>query len=155
MKPCARRAAILEVNALPEPAPLRHRWPLPVETVSVLSRLDSASGSLILSWTGHSKMNDVTRILNAMEQGDAKAGEELFPLVYEELRKLAAHKLAQEKPDLTLQATGLVHEAYLRLVDPPPVPVLMSLKRIAYESADCHSARIDIRALTWAGVLLS
>jgi RNA polymerase sigma factor (TIGR02999 family) len=62
-------------------------------------------------------MNDVTRILSAMEQGDPKAAEELMPVVYEELRKLAAQKLAQEKPGQTLQATDLVHEAYLRLVD--------------------------------------
>ena len=60
-------------------------------------------------------MNDVTRILNAMEQGDAKAGEELFPLVYEELRRLAGHKMASEAPGHTLQATALVHEAWLRL----------------------------------------
>ena len=62
-------------------------------------------------------MNDVTRILSAVEQGDAGASEQLLPLVYDELRKLAAQKLAQEKPGLTLQATALVHEAYLRLVD--------------------------------------
>ncbi len=62
-------------------------------------------------------MNDVTRILSAVEQGDPHAAEQLFPLVYEELRKLAALKLAQEKPGQTLQATALVHEAYLRLVD--------------------------------------
>jgi RNA polymerase sigma factor (TIGR02999 family) len=62
-------------------------------------------------------MNDITRILNAVEQGDAQAAEQLLPLVYEELRSLAAHKLTQEKPGQTLQATALVHEAYLRLVD--------------------------------------
>jgi RNA polymerase sigma factor (TIGR02999 family) len=62
-------------------------------------------------------MNDVTRILAAIEQGDQHATEELLPLVYEELRRLAAQKLAQEKPGQTLQATALVHEAYLRLVD--------------------------------------
>jgi RNA polymerase sigma factor (TIGR02999 family) len=61
-------------------------------------------------------MNDVTRILSAIEQGDPKAAEQLLPLVYDELRKLAAAKLAQEKPGQTLQATALVHEAYLRLV---------------------------------------
>src|SRR5262249_49906646 len=59
---------------------------------------------------------DVTRILSAIEQGDPAAAEELLPLVYDELRKLAADKLAQEKPGQTLQATALVHEAYLRLV---------------------------------------
>jgi RNA polymerase sigma factor (TIGR02999 family) len=61
-------------------------------------------------------MNNVTRILSAIEQGDAQAAEQLLPLVYDELRKLAAQKLAQEKPGQTLQATALVHEAYVRLV---------------------------------------
>jgi len=61
-------------------------------------------------------MSDVTRILNAIERGDAKATDELLPLVYEELRLLAAQKLSREKPGQTLQATALVHEAYLRLV---------------------------------------
>lgn len=62
-------------------------------------------------------MNDVTRILSAIEQGDTQAADQLLPLVYDELRKLAAQKLAQEKPGQTLEATALVHEAYLRLVD--------------------------------------
>jgi RNA polymerase sigma factor (TIGR02999 family) len=62
-------------------------------------------------------MSDVTRILSAAEQGDPHAADQLLPLVYHELRKLAARKLAQEKPGQTLQATALVHEAYLRLVD--------------------------------------
>jgi RNA polymerase sigma factor (TIGR02999 family) len=62
-------------------------------------------------------MSDVTRILSAIEQGDPSAAEQLLPVVYDELRKLAAQKLAQEKPGQTLQATALVHEAYLRLVD--------------------------------------
>jgi RNA polymerase sigma factor (TIGR02999 family) len=61
-------------------------------------------------------MSDVTRILSAIEQGDPHAAEQLLPLVYDELRKLAAHKLSQEKPGQTLDATALVHEAYLRLV---------------------------------------
>ena len=61
-------------------------------------------------------MTDVTHILNAIEQGDAKAVDELLPLVYEELRRLAAHKMSQEPPGQTLQATALVHEAYIRLV---------------------------------------
>lgn len=61
-------------------------------------------------------MTDVTRILNAIEGGDTKASDQLLPLVYEELRILAAQKLSQEKPGQTLQATALVHEAYLRLV---------------------------------------
>jgi RNA polymerase sigma factor (TIGR02999 family) len=62
-------------------------------------------------------MSDVTRILSAIEQGDPQAAEQLLPLIYDELRRLAAAKLAQEKPGQTLQATALVHEAYLRLVD--------------------------------------
>jgi RNA polymerase sigma factor (TIGR02999 family) len=61
-------------------------------------------------------MADLTQILNDIEQGDPHAAEQLLPLVYEELRRLAAQKLAQEKPGQTLQATALVHEAYLRLV---------------------------------------
>jgi RNA polymerase sigma factor (TIGR02999 family) len=61
-------------------------------------------------------MSDVTRILLQIEQGDPQAAEKLLPLVYDELRKLAAARLAQEKPGQTLQATALVHEAYLRLV---------------------------------------
>ena len=62
-------------------------------------------------------MSDVTRILKSIEDGDPNAAEELLPLVYDELRKLAAAKMAQEKPGQTLQATALVHEAYVRLVD--------------------------------------
>jgi RNA polymerase sigma factor (TIGR02999 family) len=61
-------------------------------------------------------MNEVTRILSAIEQGDAHAADKLLPLVYDELRKLAAQRLAKEKPGQTLQATALVHDAYLRLV---------------------------------------
>src|SRR5438094_403985 len=62
-------------------------------------------------------MSEVTRILSAIEQGDPQASEQLLPLVYEELRQLASQKLTQEKPGQTLQATALVHEAYVRLVD--------------------------------------
>src|SRR5438132_6259786 len=62
-------------------------------------------------------MSEVTRILSAIEQGDPRAAEQLLPLVYDELRKLAAQRLGQEKPGQTLQATALVHEAYLRLVE--------------------------------------
>ncbi len=61
-------------------------------------------------------MNDVTLILNALERGDDKAVDRLLPAVYQELRRLAAHKLSRERPGHTLQATALVHEAYLRLV---------------------------------------
>jgi RNA polymerase sigma factor (TIGR02999 family) len=61
-------------------------------------------------------MTDITRILNAIEKGDGKAADELLPVVYDELRRLAAQKMLQEKPGQTLQATALVHEAYIRLV---------------------------------------
>jgi RNA polymerase sigma factor (TIGR02999 family) len=63
-------------------------------------------------------MSDVTQILQAIENGDARAANELLPLVYEELRRLAAHKMAGELPGHTLQPTALVHEAYLRLIGP-------------------------------------
>src|SRR5258707_10761865 len=62
-------------------------------------------------------MSDVTRILSQIEQGDSNATEKLLPLVYDQLRRLAAARLAQEKPGQTLQATALVHDAYIRLVD--------------------------------------
>lgn len=65
---------------------------------------------------GPSTMNDVTRILSAIEKGDPKATEQLLPVVYAELRQLAQQRLAREKPGQTLQATALVHEAYLRLI---------------------------------------
>jgi DNA-directed RNA polymerase specialized sigma24 family protein len=67
-------------------------------------------------------MHEITRILTAIDQGDAHAAAELLPLIYDELRKLAASKLAHEKPGQTLDATALVHEAYLRLVTPPRSP---------------------------------
>jgi RNA polymerase sigma factor (TIGR02999 family) len=67
-------------------------------------------------------MSEVTRILSEIEQGDPHAAEQLLPLVYDELRKLAAQKLAEEKPGQTLQATALVHEAYVRLVDTDKLP---------------------------------
>ena len=67
-------------------------------------------------------MSDVTRILSEIQSGDLSPAEQLLPLVYDELRKLAAHKLAQENPGQTLQATALVHEAYLRLVDIDEAP---------------------------------
>jgi RNA polymerase sigma factor (TIGR02999 family) len=65
-------------------------------------------------------MSEVTQMLTAIERGEPRAAEELLPLVYNELRQLAAQKLAQEKPGQTLQATALVHEAWLRLVGPEP-----------------------------------
>jgi RNA polymerase sigma factor (TIGR02999 family) len=67
-------------------------------------------------------MNDVTRILSAIEQGEPDAADQLLPLVYDELRKLAGQKLAHEKPGQTLEATALVHEAYIRLVTPSKNP---------------------------------
>ncbi len=67
-------------------------------------------------------MSEVTRILSAIEQGDPQAASQLLPLVYDELRRLADQKLGREKPGQTLQATALVHEAYLRLVPPPQSP---------------------------------
>ncbi len=67
-------------------------------------------------------MTDVTRILSQIEHGDSSAAEQLLPLVYEELRKLASAKLANEKPGQTLQATALVHDAYIRLVDVETAP---------------------------------
>jgi RNA polymerase sigma factor (TIGR02999 family) len=82
-----------------------------------IGRASSAILSFRVSPAGlsHHTMNDVTRILSAIDQGDPRATEQLLPLVYDELRKLAAARLAQEKPGQTLQATALVHEAYLRL----------------------------------------
>ena len=67
-------------------------------------------------------MHDVTRILSGLQHGDPRAAAELLPLVYDELRKLAAQRMAAERPDHTLEATALVHEAYLRLVDAEKVP---------------------------------
>ncbi len=69
-------------------------------------------------------MADVTHILSQIESGDPSAAEQLLPLVYEELRRLAAARLAHEKPGQTLQATALVHEAYLRLVDVEQGPAM-------------------------------
>lgn len=82
-----------------------------------VTRFLACSGS-----AGRLGMSDVTRILSEIAQGDTSAAEELFPLVYGELRKLAAAKLAREAPGHTLQATALVHEAYVRLVDVPQAP---------------------------------
>ena len=95
-------------------------------------------------------MSEVTRILSAIEQGDPHAAEQLLPLVYDELRSLAAHKLGQEKPGQTLQATALVHEAYLRLVgDEQPAhwnsrghfiaAAAEAMRRILVEQADRKS----------------
>jgi RNA polymerase sigma factor (TIGR02999 family) len=80
-----------------------------------LDRLYTPAISTFKSYTAP-PMTEVTRVLSAIEQGDPHAAEQLLPLVYDELRKLAAQKLAKEKPGQTLQGTALVHEAYLRLV---------------------------------------
>jgi RNA polymerase sigma factor (TIGR02999 family) len=96
-------------------------------------------------------MSDVTQIPSAIEQGDPHAAERLLPLVYDELRKLAAAKLAQEKPGQTLQATALVHEAYLRLVGSEPdahwnsrghfiAAAAEAMRRILVESARCKKS---------------
>src|SRR5262249_52903593 len=86
------------------------------------SRLRSVCGLPLAPRSAQSyagwRMNEVTRILNALAQGDAKAAGQLLPLVYDELRRLAAQKLAREPAGQTLDATALVHEAYLRLVQP-------------------------------------
>src|SRR5438105_1133898 len=85
---------------------------IPAVPLAKRDRLTSPLSMVILDG-----MSDVTRVLSAIEQGDPHAADQLLPLVYEELRKLATQKMAQEAPGQTLQATGLVHEAYLRLVD--------------------------------------
>jgi RNA polymerase sigma factor (TIGR02999 family) len=102
-------------------------------------------------------MTDVTRILSAIEQGDLHAAEQLLPLVYDELRKLAARKLAQEKPGQTLDATALVHEAYLRLVGDQQfenrrhffAAAAQAMRRILIESARRKQLvpRVDMQGL--------
>jgi RNA polymerase sigma factor (TIGR02999 family) len=110
-------------------------------------------------------MNDVTFILSAIEQGEKQAAEQLLPLIYDELRRLAARKLAQERPGQTLQATALVHEAYLRLVGVDPdrpwdgrghffAAAAEAMRRILVENArrrgrmkhGGHRARVDLDA---------
>jgi len=96
-------------------------------------------------------VNDVTRILQSMEGGDGKAAHELLPLVYEELRRLATHRMAQEAPGNTLQPTALVHEAWLRLVESDPHTwqnrahffgaAAEAMRRILIESARRKQAR--------------
>jgi RNA polymerase sigma factor (TIGR02999 family) len=105
-------------------------------------------------------MTEVTRILSAIEHGDPSAAEQLLPLVYDELRKLAAAKLAQEKPGHTLEATALVHEAYLRLVGDQQfadrrhffAAAAQAMRRILIDSARRKQlvARIDIEGLQLA-----
>jgi RNA polymerase sigma factor (TIGR02999 family) len=97
-------------------------------------------------------MSDMTQILSAIEQGDPHAAEQLLPLVYDELRQLAAQRLKQEKPGQTLQATALVHEAYLRLVNAEEAPrwnsrahffgaAAEAMRRILVENARRKSSR--------------
>ena len=87
----------------------------------VLRNAEGRDGLATIGNRRSAVMTDVTRILNALEQGDAKAADQLLPLVYEELRLLAARKLSREPPGQTLEATVLVHEAYIRLVGDEPV----------------------------------
>ncbi|MDC0935617.1 ECF-type sigma factor [Pirellulales bacterium] len=86
-------------------------------------------------------MSEVTKILSAIDRGDAAAADELLPLVYQELRKLAAAKLAGEKPGQTIQATVLVHEAWMRLVA-PDVDVLWNGRRHFFGAAALAMRRI-------------
>jgi RNA polymerase sigma factor (TIGR02999 family) len=105
-------------------------------------------------------MTQVTRILSAIEQGDSHAAEQLLPLVYDELRKLAARKLAREKPGQTLDATALVHEAYLRLVGDRRfdsrghffAAAAQAMRRILIESARRKqlAPRVDLQGLQLA-----
>ncbi len=86
-------------------------------------------------------MSDVTHILEAIAHGDSHAAERLLPLLYDELRQLAAQKLAQEKPGQTLQATALVHEAYLRLVNQPETPAREFTNRGHFFAAAAEAMR--------------
>ena len=106
-------------------------------------------------------MSDVTRILSQIEDGDPSAAEQLLPLVYDELRKLAAQKMAQEKPSRILQATALVHEAYIRLVDVRPGSTLEQPRpflrgRGRSHAADSGGARTrEAAAQAWRGLASS
>jgi RNA polymerase sigma factor (TIGR02999 family) len=103
-------------------------------------------------------MNDVTRILSAVEQGDPAAAEELLPLVYDELRKLAAARMASEAPGQTLDATALVHEAYMRLVGPTNDRGFANRKHFFMAAAEAmrrilvESARRKVRAKRGGGL---
>src|SRR5262249_4632994 len=109
----ARKSPRRKAGISPTPAPV---W-LPNLTTRCPLHFDCLPGETSrLPRDKLASMSEVTRILSAIEQGDPNAADQLLPLVYDELRRLAAHKLAQEKPGQTLQATALVHEAYLRLV---------------------------------------
>ncbi|MCH7990067.1 MAG: hypothetical protein IID46_13075 [Planctomycetes bacterium] len=95
-------------------------------------------------------MSDVTQILSAIEQGDPDAAEQLLPLVYDELRKLATAKMSQEKPGQTLQATALVHEAYLRLVgsDDPGMEQQWDCRGHFFAAADENSGSKQVHPRT-------
>jgi RNA polymerase sigma factor (TIGR02999 family) len=114
--------------------------------------IEVAKIARIVSSHGETAMNDITQILSQIEAGDPTASEQLLPLVYDELRKLAAQKLVQERPGQTLQATALVHEAYVRLVDASKAPhwhgrghffaaAAEAMRRILVESAR-HKGRV-------------
>ncbi len=91
-------------------------WAIKVGLSTLTLRNESDEPKPVADFEGTTILSEVTRILSAIEQGDGRAAAQLLPLVYDELRKLAAQKLAQETPGQTLQATALVHEAYVRLV---------------------------------------
>src|SRR5262245_46430575 len=113
--PCnGRKSPRHRQGILPTPAPV---W-LPTLTDRCPPCFDCPPGETSRFPRGKlANMSEVTQILSASERGDPRAAEQLLPLVYDELRKLAAERLAQERPGQTLQPTALVHEAYLRLVD--------------------------------------
>src|SRR5436309_6142273 len=90
-------------------------------------------------------MSDVTQILDAIEQGDPQAAEQLLPLIYTELRKLATQKLIHEKPGQTLEATALVHEAYLRLVDVARVQHWNSRRHFFAARSEEHTSELQSR----------
>jgi len=94
-------------------------------------------------WSCGARMSDVTRILSAIEEGDPRASEQLLPLVYDELRRLAAQNMAHENPGQTLQATALVHEAFLRLVG-RETPLSYASRRHFYAQAATAMRRILI-----------
>ena len=86
------------------------------------------------------QVSEVTRLLSAIEAGDPSAAEQLLPLVYQELRRLAAQRVSLEKPGQTLQATALVHEAYLRLVGPDPDRLMEWPKPLLRRGGSSHAA---------------
>ena len=107
--PCVRFPGVDRLHAAPRVAEPRATCWQPISSSVMI-------GASVPSLSERRPMTEVTRTLSAIEQGEPHAAEQLLPLVYDELRKLAAHKLAGEAPGQTLEATALVHEAYLRLV---------------------------------------